>query len=130
MEKIDFTKLSRKELLLKCEELKMINYKSKNKNELINIINENKNIKLNNVSPLRYPGGKIRPCKIINNITKLNALVSPFFGGGSFEFYFQNKYNYKLIINDKFIPLYNFWSQIKTNKYILCHELKKKYNNY
>jgi len=77
----------------------------------------------NNISPLRYPGGKTRACKIIDNIirehfdiTQFDTLSSPFFGGGSFEFYFQNKYNYKLIVNDKFTPLYNFWKQIKTNK--------------
>lgn len=87
---------------------------------------------MNNISPLRYPGGKTRACKIIDNILKkyfnldeFDNLISPFFGGGSFEFYFQNKYNYKLIVNDKFIPLYNFWMQIKINKYDLCHELRK-----
>lgn len=89
-------------------------------------------IKLNNISPLRYPGGKTRACKIINdiinkyfNIKDFNILLSPFFGGGSFEFYFQNNYNIKLIVNDKFTPLYNFWKQIKINKNILCEELKK-----
>jgi DNA adenine methylase len=86
----------------------------------------------NNVSPLRYPGGKTRACKIIDeiiikhfDINSFDTLLSPFFGGGSFEFYFQNKYNYKLIVNDKFTPLYNFWKQIKTNKNILCEELRK-----
>jgi DNA adenine methylase len=87
---------------------------------------------MNNVSPLRYPGGKTRACKkldeIINTYFKLSdfdTLISPFFGGGSFEFYVQNKYNYKLIVNDKFTPLYNFWKQVKTNKNELCNELYK-----
>jgi DNA adenine methylase len=86
----------------------------------------------NNVSPLRYPGGKTRACKVIDAILNDNfdlknfdILVSPFFGGGSFEFYFQNKYNYKLIVNDKFKPLFNFWKQIKKNKEELCDELDK-----
>uniref|UniRef100_A0A6C0CGW2 site-specific DNA-methyltransferase (adenine-specific) n=1 Tax=viral metagenome TaxID=1070528 RepID=A0A6C0CGW2_9ZZZZ len=86
----------------------------------------------NNVSPLRYPGGKTRACKIIDGILNDNfdlrnfdTLVSPFFGGCSFEFYFQNKYNYKLIVNDKFKPLFNFWKQIKKNKEELCDELDK-----
>ena len=55
--------------------------------------------KTKNVSPLRYPGGKTRACKIIDDIilkhfdvTQFDTLSSPFFGGGSFEFYFQNKY--------------------------------------
>ena len=85
-----------------------------------------------NVSPLRYPGGKTRACKIIDetiskyfDVKHFDTLVSPFFGGGSFEFYFQNKYNLKLLVNDKFTPLYNFWKQVKTNKNVLCEELRK-----
>ena len=88
--------------------------------------------KTKNVSPLRYPGGKTRACKIIDDIilkhfdvTQFDTLSSPFFGGGSFEFYFQNKYGYKLIVNDKFTPLYNFWNQIKIDKNALCNELRE-----
>jgi DNA adenine methylase len=146
---MDLTKLSKSELLVKCEELGITKCKSKNKGELIILINtkttesttiqepmiEETIIKeniLNNISPLRYPGGKTRACKIIDNIItkhfdirQFDTLCSPFFGGGSFEFYFQNKYNHKLIVNDKFTPLYNFWKQIKTNKDILYDELNK-----
>ena len=85
-----------------------------------------------NVSPLRYPGGKTRACKIIENvilqhfdITSFDTIISPFFGGGSFEFYMQNKYGVMLIVNDKFTPLYNFWKQVKINKAILCEELRE-----
>lgn len=92
----------------------------------------NKYIETNNVSPLRYPGGKTRACKIIDTVIaqhfdlqQFDTLVSPFFGGGSFEFYFQNKYKYKLRVNDKFVPLYNFWNQVKINKEQLCTELRK-----
>ena len=75
----------------------------------------------NNVSPLRYPGGKTRACKIIDKtvseyfcLNDYDTLISPFFGGGSFEFYCQ-----------KFKPLYSFWNQIKTNKNELCLKLYK-----
>ena len=85
-----------------------------------------------NISPLRYPGGKTRACKIIDDVISnhfdmksFDTIVSPFFGGGSFEFYLQNKYGLKLIVNDKFTPLYNFWKQIKMNKNVLCEELRK-----
>jgi DNA adenine methylase len=85
---------------------------------------------MKNTSPLRYPGGKTRACKIIHEVinrhfdlTQFDTLASPFFGGGSFEFYFQNMYNCRLIVNDKFIPLYNFWEQVKTNKELLCSSL-------
>jgi DNA adenine methylase len=84
-----------------------------------------------NLSPLRYPGGKTRACKIIENvilqhfdITSFDTIISPFFGGGSFEFYMQNKYRVALKVNDKFMPLYNFWKQVKINKDILCEGLR------
>jgi DNA adenine methylase len=88
-----------------------------------------------NKSPLRYPGGKSRACKkldiIINkhfDITKFTTILSPFFGGGSFEFYLQNKYNKKIICNDKFKPLYNFWISCKNDKDNLCNELNNNLN--
>ena len=59
---------------------------------------------MNNKSPLRYPGGKTRACKklevILNkkyNIDNFNNVISPFFGGGSFEFYIQNNYNLNIL---------------------------------
>lgn len=91
---------------------------------------------MNNKSPLRYPGGKTRACKKLDVILKehfdiheFNNLVSPFFGGGSFEFHIQNKYGLKIIANDKFIPLYNFWSTCKSDKDIMCRELVKRINS-
>jgi DNA adenine methylase len=101
--------------------------------ENINMENIKDNIILYNKSPLRYPGGKTRACKILDvilnehfNIKNFNNIISPFFGGGSFEFYIQNKYNLHIIANDKFIPLYNFWNICKIDKENLCNELIKK----
>jgi DNA adenine methylase len=122
-----------------CKEKNIKGYSSKSKDDIIKLLLENSKIEflpkttlLNNVSPLRYPGGKTRACKILDETVSkhfdtknFDTLLSPFFGGGSFEFYFQNKYGLKLCVNDKFIPLYNFWKQIKTDKNILCNELKK-----
>lgn len=89
--------------------------------------------KINNKSPLRYPGGKTRACKKLDtileehfDIDKFDNIVSPFFGGGSFEFYVQNNYGLKIIANDKFTPLYNFWLACKEEKKSLCKELTKK----
>jgi len=72
-------------------------------------------------SPLRYPGGKTRACKkldeiFINNFTNIKTIISPFIGGGSFELYLMNKYNVNIIANDKFKPLYSFWNTCKLNK--------------
>jgi len=99
---------------------------------------------ISNTSPLRYPGGKTRACKKldeilkknfnidnINNINTINTIVSPFFGGGSFEFYLQNTYKLNIICNDKFKPLYNFWNICKNNnkKEELCKLLNDVVNS-
>ena len=91
---------------------------------------------MNNVSPLRYPGGKTRACRVLDEllnqhfvISDYNNIISPFLGGGSFEFYIQNKYNIHIIANDKFTPLYNFWKNCKENKSQLVLELNYKLGN-
>ena len=88
---------------------------------------------ITNKSPLRYPGGKTRACKKLETILKkhfdiseFDNFVSPFFGGGSFEFHIQNNYQLNIIANDKFTPLYNFWNICKNDKESLCKELTKK----
>lgn len=88
---------------------------------------------MHNRSPLRYPGGKTRACKILDkivdeyfDIARCDNLVSPFFGGGSFEFYIQNKYNLLISANDKFTPLWSFWTSCKLDKQILCDALYAK----
>jgi DNA adenine methylase len=118
----------------------MIKYCCKN-NADKNIIIENEEVnvntpkinKISNKSPLRYPGGKTRACKKLDiilkeyfNISKFNNIVSPFFGGGSFEFHIQNNYGLNIIANDKFAPLYNFWNTCKLDKEKLCKKLYKK----
>ena len=91
---------------------------------------------ISNISPLRYPGGKTRGCKKLDDILteyfkieEYNNIISPFIGGGSFEFYMQNKYGMNIIGNDIFEPLSNFWYTCKHNKTELCDKLYKKVNN-
>jgi DNA adenine methylase len=48
---MDLTKLSKKDLLAKCEELGFTKYKSKNKSELIELISSKKNDKITKVEP-------------------------------------------------------------------------------
>ena len=91
--------------------------------------------KINNRSPLRYPGGKTRACGKLGtileehfDIVKFNSIVSPFFGGGSFEFFIQNNYQLNIIANDRFVPLYNFWCCCKLDKKRLCEKLTKNIN--
>jgi len=87
-------------------------------------------------SPLRYPGGKTRACKILQeqfNIyfdhNYIDIIISPFFGGGSFELYLQLQYGMKIIANDKFTPLISFWTQAKESKEILINNINQYVNN-
>ena len=95
-------------------------------------------VKMKNKSPLRYPGGKTRACKVLNRElyghfgddlhNKYTTLISPFFGGGSFEFYLQNTYGFNILANDKFAPLSNFWNRCKHQQTQLCDALYKYIN--
>ncbi len=85
-----------------------------------------------NKSPLRYPGGKTKACTILEDIVlqyfdlgNFSTIISPFFGGGSFEFFLQNKYNLAISANDKFTPLTVFWKQCLENSAELCREIEK-----
>lgn len=81
-------------------------------------------------SPLRYPGGKTRACKhlesiVIETFGQVSTIYSPFFGGGSFEFYMNKNHSCKIIGADGFEPLANFWKQTIINKNGLVEEIKK-----
>ena len=70
-----------------------------------------------NKSPLRYPGGKTRAIVILEQYLTTHyptrkTLLSPFFGGGSFELYLTTK-GYQVKGNDLFKPLYTFWQTLK-----------------
>ena len=85
-----------------------------------------------NVSPLRYPGGKTRAREQLKKVfmdhydwNSYQALLSPYFGGGSFEFYMQNELGYRLLVNDKFLPLTLFWDAVKYSKPELVQRLKE-----
>ena len=61
------------------------------------------------LSPLRYPGGKSRAVKILNEfIPTTSKIISPFFGGGSFE-NFLSKSGKQVIGYDYCQPLADFW---------------------
>jgi DNA adenine methylase len=66
-----------------------------------------------NKSPLRYPGGKTRAIAILKNYllthySTKTTVLSPFFGGGSFELHLA-QHGLQVIGNDLFKPLYTFW---------------------
>jgi DNA adenine methylase len=80
------------------------------------------------LSPLRYAGGKSNAIGlIIEHLPELKTrkIVSPFFGGGSFEIALATKLGYDVIGYDVFPMLVNFWQQILLNPDGLADELDK-----
>lgn len=82
-----------------------------------------------NKSPLRYPGGKTRAISILKDTLETEypsrkTLLSPFFGGGSFELT-QAADGYTILANDLFLPLFTFWDQVKTTPNELAEKVKQ-----
>jgi len=79
-------------------------------------------------SPLRYAGGKSKAIGLIlENLPKLKEkkIVSPFFGGGSFELLISQELNIEVIAYDIFNVLVNFWNILFNRKEEFLNELKK-----
>lgn len=80
-------------------------------------------------SPLRYPGGKTRACKVLETIVVKEfgipkVIYSPFFGGGSFEFHMNGKHGCIIHGADGFAPLANFWQRVKNGQKELVEAVK------
>lgn len=80
------------------------------------------------LSPLRYAGGKSNAVGLIlAHFPKLHTkkIVSPFFGGGSFELALSTQLGYEVVGYDIFGMLVNFWQQAIANPEKLAEELEK-----
>jgi DNA adenine methylase len=79
------------------------------------------------LSPLRYPGGKSRACKILEKYVPkdVTSVVSPFFGGGSFENYLSKKgmkvRGYDL--NETLVDFWKTWFHQKDELFSRCREM-------
>jgi DNA adenine methylase len=69
------------------------------------------------LSPLRYPGGKSKASKILNEFVPadVNTVVSPFIGGGSFE-NFLSLQGKEVFGYDLCQPLVDFWGAYLSNR--------------
>lgn len=79
------------------------------------------------LSPLRYAGGKSRAIgHLLEHIPRsVDEVVSPFFGGGSFEFVLSKKFGIHITGYDVFGLLVNYWKQQLTNRDTLHEELER-----
>ena len=69
-------------------------------------------------TPLRYPGGKSRACVKMDqhfpDLRDYTEFREPFLGGGSVAIHITKKYpNIKIVVNDLYEPLVNFWVQLQ-----------------
>ena len=127
--------LTNSELIAICRERGIHGYSRKKKSELILMIRSSQSSqssrKISNKSPLRYPGGKTRAIKTLNSFVQQyypnrNILLSPFFGGGSFELQFATMHdNSKVYGNDVFQYLYTFWKCTQTNRQALVKSIRE-----
>lgn len=108
----------KKDLLEKCKELGIANYKSKNKTELIEMINRQplyKEEKTHLKPIIKWSGGKGDEIKLFEKYfpEKYDIYIEPFVGGGSVYFYLNPK---NAIINDIHKELIDFYRSIKNGK--------------
>ena len=70
---------------------------------------------------LRYPGGKAKAIKVLSQYVPQDTkkVVSPFFGGGSFEFYLSEQ-GIEVEGYDIFKPVVNFWKVVKSASRTCC----------
>jgi DNA adenine methylase len=130
---MDYTKHTQKELKDICKERKIKGYSNKTKEEVIKLLQAPITISVvpvKNTSPLRYPGGKTRAISVlesylVNYYPKKKKLLSPFFGGGSFELYMTTK-GYSVQGNDLFVPLYTFWKTQQSECDVLIRKIREK----
>jgi DNA adenine methylase len=85
---------------------------------------------------LRYPGGKSKATKTLAPWypEDFKEYREPFIGGGSVAFYTTQAYpDVPIWINDLYVPLYNFWVQLRDNGEELSerlNEIKTKASDY
>lgn len=83
-------------------------------------------------TPLRWVGGKSRALKKLEihnpkNMDNIIEIRDAFLGGGSYPLYLSQLYPGKSIwVNDIYVPLYNFWIQLRDNHEELITKLIKK----
>ena len=83
------------------------------------------------VSPLRYPGGKLKVVDYVKNLMEVNDLVGgtyiePYAGGASVALSLLfGKYAGKIKINDKDRAIYAFWYSVLNETEELCRKIQQ-----
>ena len=136
--KNDYSKMTKTELQQKCEELGIVNFKSKNKSQIIELINEceisNVNIthtycRTFTLKPIiKWSGGKSDEIKqFIKYLpSDFDTYIEPFIGGGSLYFHLSPK---KAVINDVHKELIHLYECIQDGHSIDIHDFMNNNKN-
>lgn len=90
------------------------------------------NVKYPLKTPLRYPGGKSKAVKTLSEWypCSFNEYREPFIGGGSMAIYTAQAYpGVPIWINDLYVPLYNFWIQLRDHGKNLSERVREEKQN-
>jgi DNA adenine methylase len=112
---------SRKELLTKCEEYGITNYKSKNKSELIDLLNGTVgevNIRKSLKPLIKWSGGKVDEIKMFEKYfpENYNIYIEPFIGGGAVYFNLNPEKAVICDVHSELIDLYKCISEGKAKE--------------
>ena len=112
---MEYVNKSRKELLAKCEEYGITNYKSKKKSDLIDLLNGVANTRKLLKPLIKWSGGKVDEIKMFDKYfpENYNIYIEPFIGGGAVYFHLNPS---KAVISDvhsELIDLYKCLSEGK-----------------
>ena len=83
-------------------------------------------------TPLRYPGGKSKAIKTLSQWYPkiISEYREPFIGGGSIAIDItKSNPDIPVWINDLYVPLYNFWLQLKDNGEALSERVEEEKQN-
>jgi DNA adenine methylase len=81
-------------------------------------------------SPLRYPGGKSKISRYIQEVIDINKLndgiyIEPFAGGAGLALnLLYNEYFSKVILNDLSKPIYSFWYSVINHTEVFCNLIR------
>jgi DNA adenine methylase len=127
--------MNRKELLKKCEEMKLEKYKSKSKSQLLELLNskeennkENEIIKRPLKPLVKWSGGKGDEISSFQQFIPENyqLYLEPFIGGGALYFHLSPD---KAVISDVHTELIDFYKNIAIGNGKEIHDFMSKNNN-
>jgi DNA (cytosine-5)-methyltransferase 1 len=120
---MDLTKLSKAELLVKCEELNITRCKSKNKGKLIELINKKQQIQQqiqSNILDIVINDDEITEIVTISDVQTNYTLVDLFCGTGAFSYAFHQTEKVKTIFANDMLDssekIFNLNNNIKLTK--------------